>query len=74
MEARRFRVELRCLDELEEEVGQPLPQAGQGGLGSAAIEHIRLPIDEFDNVPRQIAVKLLDRPFDVTSLRKMVSE
>mmetsp|Transcript_82664 Transcript_82664/g.237596 ORF Transcript_82664/g.237596 Transcript_82664/m.237596 type:complete len:517 (+) Transcript_82664:63-1613(+) len=58
-------VELRRLDELQEEVGQPPPQAHEGLFGPAAVEHIGLAVDEVHDLPSEVAVELLHGPLHV---------
>ena len=54
-----------CLDKLQKEVRQPLPQAAERGLAAAAVEHLGFPVTELHNVPRERAIEVLGRPLGV---------
>jgi hypothetical protein len=60
-----FGVEERVFDELQEEVGQSLPQSLQTLLGASSVEHVGLAVDEVHYFAGEVAVPLLDRPLGV---------
>eukprot|EP00968_Pinguiococcus_pyrenoidosus_P024829 scaffold5102_cov267-Pinguiococcus_pyrenoidosus.AAC.2 len=57
-------IELRGLDEVQEEVGQALPQPGHGRRFATPIEEVGLPLQELNDVLGEAAVELGHRPFD----------
>lgn len=65
LEARCLRVEEGVLDELQEQVGQPLPEPLQALLRAASVQHVGLSVDEVDDFTGEIAVPLLHCPLGV---------
>jgi hypothetical protein len=59
LESCRLWVELRSLDELEEQVGDPLAQATEAVLRPATIQEIRFTINEVNDLARQVAIEFL---------------
>mmetsp|Transcript_34634 Transcript_34634/g.76146 ORF Transcript_34634/g.76146 Transcript_34634/m.76146 type:complete len:218 (-) Transcript_34634:438-1091(-) len=65
LEASGFGVELWSLHELQEQVREALAQSRERRFGTASVQHVRLAVDQFDDIARQVAVKLLHSPLDV---------
>mmetsp|Transcript_37303 Transcript_37303/g.123568 ORF Transcript_37303/g.123568 Transcript_37303/m.123568 type:complete len:240 (+) Transcript_37303:3-722(+) len=65
LETRRLWIVLGRFEEGEEEVPQPLPKAREAGLCPAAVEQVRLAIDQLHHLAREATFELRDRPLDV---------
>ena len=65
LEASCLRIEERILDELQEKIGQSLPQSLKRLLRPAPVQHVGLPVDQVYDLSGEVAVPFLDCPLGV---------